>query len=114
MVLKRPLGICSLEDAKTKGLVTVEPDSLIFSKPEKNLTARVLRVLEWVPCSFSQAVLGSQQVYERRGGDGGDGHDSVGNSPYGGSSPLPLSLVQCHNLGYLHFLGSVGNPFPVQ
>ena len=59
--LREHLGVCSLEDAKTKGLMTVEQDSLgqllpIFRKPQKSLPARVLlRALEWALYPFSQA-----------------------------------------------------------
>lgn len=59
--LREHLGVCSLEDAKTKGLMTVEQDFLgqllpIFRKPQKSLPARVLlRTLEWAPYPFSQA-----------------------------------------------------------
>lgn len=61
MVLKRPHGACSLEDAKTKGLVTVEQDSLrqlllIFRESSKAPTAGVLLgMLEWTPLPSSQA-----------------------------------------------------------
>ena len=58
--LREHLGVCSVEDAKTKGLVTVNQDSLgqllpISRKPQKSLTARVLlKVLQWAPYPFSQ------------------------------------------------------------
>lgn len=58
--LREHLGVCSVEDAKTKGLITVNQDSLgqllpISRKPQKSLTARVLlKVLQWAPYIFSQ------------------------------------------------------------
>ena len=116
--LREHLGVCSVEDAKTKGLITVNQDSLgqllpISRKPQKSLTARVLlKVLQWAPYIFSHVQsLDPTELGESRQRWWGQLYSGSNSSYSRCSSP---SFWYSIDLGGQSSPGFVGNLFPIQ